>query len=78
MKTDFTIADKESPIAEAIEDKKNRQKKIQKIKQMLSAPAFYFAINISLPKLGVFRVFSKVSGAVCLPQDFCSRQIKRD
>jgi transcriptional regulator with XRE-family HTH domain len=29
MKTDFTIADKESPIAEAIEDKKNRQKKIE-------------------------------------------------
>ena len=29
MKTNFTIADKKSPIAEAIEDKKSRQKKIE-------------------------------------------------
>jgi hypothetical protein len=29
MKTDFTIADKKSPIAEAIEDKKSRQTKIE-------------------------------------------------
>ena len=40
MKTDFTIADKKSPIAEAIEDKKSRQTKIED-ERIASIQEFY-------------------------------------
>lgn len=40
MKTDFTIADKKSPIAEAIEDKKQREQKI-KSDRLAQIQAFY-------------------------------------